>query len=99
MVEHYCILNSSHHQNIHYSSNHRTGAKIDLAHHDSEYRSALEEALQLEKAIALADAMTDPQDTLILLTADHSHSLVINGYADLRDDVRGECVCVHMRGG
>ncbi|KAK3880214.1 hypothetical protein Pcinc_015283 [Petrolisthes cinctipes] len=65
------------------------GAKIDLAHHDNEYRSALEEALQLEKAIALADAMTDPQDTLILLTADHSHPLVINGYADLRADIRG----------
>ncbi|XP_071522573.1 alkaline phosphatase-like [Panulirus ornatus] len=65
------------------------GGNIDKAHHLNEARSALEEALEFERAIALADAMTDPEDTLILVTADHSQPFVINGYQDRRSDIFG----------
>lgn len=56
----------------------------------NEHRSALQEALEFEKAIALADSMTDPEETLIIVTADHSQPLVINGYPERGTDVRGK---------
>ncbi|KAK3871384.1 hypothetical protein Pcinc_023461, partial [Petrolisthes cinctipes] len=62
---------------------------IDKAHHLNEHRSALEEALQFEKAIATADSLTDSQDTLILVTADHSQPMVINGYQERASDILG----------
>jgi alkaline phosphatase len=48
---------------------------MSLAH------EALNETVELSKAVAAAVAMTDPKDTLIIVTADHSHGLTINGGA------------------
>ncbi|KAG7176594.1 Membrane-bound alkaline phosphatase-like 2 [Homarus americanus] len=63
------------------------GGNIDLAHHKNEYRSAIEEALEFEKAISYAASVTDPEETLIIVTADHSQPLVINGYQERGADV------------
>nr|XP_053654825.1 alkaline phosphatase, tissue-nonspecific isozyme-like [Cherax quadricarinatus] len=63
------------------------GGNIDLAHHLNEYRSALEEAVEFEAAIEQAVSMTDPQETLILVTADHSQPIVMNGYQERGSDV------------
>jgi alkaline phosphatase len=57
------------------------GALIDKAHHISLAGEALNETAEFSKAIAAAAAMTDPKDTLIIVTADHSHGLTINGGA------------------
>lgn len=57
------------------------GALIDKAHHISLAQEALNETVELSKAVAAALAMTDPKDTLIIVTADHSHGLTINGGA------------------
>lgn len=57
------------------------GALIDKAHHINLAGDALNEAVEFSKAIAAAAAMTDPKDTLIIVTADHSHGLTINGGA------------------
>lgn len=57
------------------------GALIDKAHHISLAGEALNETVEFSKAIAAAAAMTDPRDTLIIVTADHSHGLTINGGA------------------
>ena len=57
------------------------GALIDKAHHVSLAGEALNETVEFAKAIAAAAAMTDPNDTLIVVTADHSHGLTINGGA------------------
>lgn len=55
--------------------------RVDHAHHDGKAHKALHEAIALDQAVAKARGMTDPRDTLIVVTADHSHTLTISGYA------------------
>ncbi|MGF1464047.1 MAG: alkaline phosphatase [Maricaulaceae bacterium] len=57
------------------------GARIDHAHHLGRAGRALEDAIAFDAAIAAALDLTDPEETLILVTADHSHTLTIAGYA------------------
>ena len=64
------------------------GAHIDKAHHAGLVAEALNEAIELSKAVETAREMTDAADTLIIVTADHSHGLVING-GDREDPVLG----------
>ena len=53
---------------------------VDKAHHKGWAKKALEEVLELELAVETALNMTNEEETLIIVTADHSHSLTINGY-------------------
>lgn len=62
------------------------GGRIDQALHPTLARKALQDAKAFDDAIAAAIAkvkLTDPQlkNTLIVVTADHDHTLVMNGYA------------------
>ena len=52
-------------------------------------REALDETLQLDRAVTAALEMVDTEETLIIVTADHSHALTINGYPDRGDDIFG----------
>jgi alkaline phosphatase len=61
------------------------GGKIDHALHDSNAKKALEETVSFDEAIATAIGRMraiDPglEHTLIVVTADHDHTMVINGY-------------------
>ncbi|XP_026477992.1 LOW QUALITY PROTEIN: alkaline phosphatase, tissue-nonspecific isozyme-like [Ctenocephalides felis] len=57
------------------------GGLIDQAHHRGTAARALYETLALDDAVASAVELTKPQeDTLIVVTSDHSHTLSINGY-------------------
>ena len=56
------------------------GGRIDHGHHAGQAGYALEEAIEFAKAVQYAVDHTDPRDTLILVTADHSHVLTIAGY-------------------
>lgn len=57
------------------------GARIDTAHHENWARIALDETREFGKAIELARNMTDESDTLIVVTADHAHTMSYNGYS------------------
>lgn len=57
------------------------GGLIDKAHHVGLAREALNETVEFDAAIAEALRLTDPKDTLILVTADHSHGFTISGGA------------------
>ncbi|MBR7621220.1 alkaline phosphatase [Phenylobacterium sp. 20VBR1] len=57
------------------------GGLIDKAHHVGLAHEALNETVEFDAAIVQALAMTDPRNTLILVTADHSHGLTISGGA------------------
>jgi alkaline phosphatase len=61
------------------------GGKIDHALHDTNAKNALEDTVALDEAVATAlERMhaLDPglENTLIVVTADHDHTMVMNGY-------------------
>ena len=64
------------------------GGKIDQAHHQNHARLALEEMVELENAIKEVVDM-DLDDTLIIVTADHAHSMIFNGYPARGKDIFG----------
>lgn len=57
------------------------GGRIDHAHHENKANMALRETLQFDEAIETAVGMVDLDETLVMVTADHAHTLTINGYA------------------
>ena len=66
------------------------GGRIDHAHHFGNAYRALTDVLALDAAVARAEAMTDPDNTLILVTADHSHTLTLAGYPRRGNPILGK---------
>jgi len=56
------------------------GGRVDHAHHAVNAHRALTDALAFARAAETAANMTDPDETLILVTADHGHVFTIAGY-------------------
>ena len=65
------------------------GGRVDHGLHAGDAQRALGDAAALDEAIAAAVAATDPKDTLIIVTADHSHTLLINGYPERGNPILG----------
>ncbi|KAG8246896.1 hypothetical protein J6590_074299 [Homalodisca vitripennis] len=63
------------------------GGRIDIAHHENKAHLALDETVELHKAVETAVKMTNEDDTLIVVTADHAHTLNINGYPRRGGDI------------
>lgn len=63
------------------------GARIDMAHHKSKAHLALDETVQFAEAVRLATELTNSRDTLIIVTADHSHTMTISGYAQRGNNI------------
>ena len=62
------------------------GGRIDHAHHDTNGRRAIEEMLEFDEAIGWTVDALGP-DALVLVTADHDHSMVLAGYAPAESGV------------
>ncbi|WP_086619309.1 alkaline phosphatase [Erythrobacter tepidarius] len=65
------------------------GGRIDHAHHAGQAGYALEETVEFARAVQWAIDHTDPAETLILVTADHSHVFTIAGYPRRGNDILG----------
>ncbi|MGY6637511.1 MAG: alkaline phosphatase [Erythrobacter sp.] len=65
------------------------GGRIDHAHHEGRAGYALEETVEMARAVQYAVDNTDPADTLIMVTADHSHVFTIAGYPQRGNDILG----------
>jgi alkaline phosphatase len=74
------------------------GGRIDHAHHAGQAGFALEEAVELARAVQWAVDHTDPATTLIMVTADHSHVFTISGYPKRGNDILGLVVPPAGRG-
>ena len=66
------------------------GGRIDHAHHFGNAYRALKDVIALDQAVAKAQAMTDAANTLLLVTADHSHTLTISGYPRRGNPILGK---------
>lgn len=65
------------------------GGRIDHAHHAANAYRALDETLALSDAISVAVESTG-DDTLIVVTADHSHTMTIGGYSARGNNILGK---------
>ena len=63
--------------------------RIDHAHHAGNAKRALLDTIEFSKAIKKAYETTDPKDTLILVSADHSHVFTIGGYPHRGNPILG----------
>ncbi|XP_054712961.1 alkaline phosphatase, tissue-nonspecific isozyme-like [Uloborus diversus] len=65
------------------------GGRIDHAHHSNNAIRALSETVSMAEAVQAAVNMTSSRDTLIVVTADHSHVLTVNGYPKRGNPILG----------
>ncbi len=68
------------------------GGRIDHAHHGVNAARALEDTDAFDQAVATALKMTDATDTLIIVTADHSHTMTMAGYPRRNNPILGKVV-------
>jgi alkaline phosphatase len=68
--------------------------RIDHAHHAGNAFNALNDTIEFAKAVQAAVDNTDPEETLILVTADHSHVFTIAGYPKRGNPILGKVVGV-----
>lgn len=66
------------------------GGRIDHAHHEGNAYRALTDTIALSDAVRAASSMTSADDTLILVTADHSHTLSFVGYPARGNPILGK---------
>ena len=71
------------------------GGRIDHALHGTNAKRALEDTLAMDRAIETAMAYMEKKDpglknTLIVVTADHDHNMVFNGYSKIGNPILGK---------
>jgi alkaline phosphatase len=72
--------------------------RIDHAHHAGNASRALQDTIELSNAVRAALAKTSERDTLVLVTADHSHTFTIAGYPARGNDILGKVVALDEQG-
>ncbi|MGY0611206.1 MULTISPECIES: alkaline phosphatase [unclassified Luteimonas] len=66
------------------------GARIDHANHEGNAYRALDETAAMSRAVQAAVEMTSAEDTLVVVTADHSHVLNFAGYPRRGNPILGK---------
>lgn len=72
--------------------------RIDHGHHAGNAYRALSDTVELSKAVQVALKKTSAKDTLIIVTADHSHTLTIAGYPKRGNPILGKVVSTDEHG-
>ncbi|OWF46723.1 alkaline phosphatase, tissue-nonspecific isozyme-like [Mizuhopecten yessoensis] len=65
------------------------GGRIDHAHHATYGRRALHETVAFEEAVQMALNLTNDEETLVVVTADHSHVFMAGGYPSRGNSILG----------
>lgn len=68
--------------------------RIDHAHHAGNAAGALADTIEFSRAVAAAVNAADMSNTLIIVTADHSHVFTIAGYPKRGNPILGKVVTV-----
>ena len=64
--------------------------RIDHGHHAGNAYRALTDTIELSNAVRRATELTRADDTLIIVTADHSHTFTISGYPHRGNPILGK---------
>lgn len=72
--------------------------RIDHGHHAGNAYRALTDTIELAEAVKTALAKVDREETLIIVTADHSHVFTIAGYPTRGNPILGKVVGNDSRG-
>ncbi len=72
--------------------------RIDHANHDGNLHRTLTDGVAFNAAIRKAIEMTDAEDTLIIVTADHEHAIAFNGYCGRGSHITGLCMDIDDTG-
>ena len=62
----------------------------DHAHHAGKAKLALHELLAFDDAVKVGMDMTSIEDTLLVVTADHGHTMAMGGYSVRGNDILGK---------
>ena len=68
------------------------GGRIDHGHHAGNAYRALTDTIAMSDAVHIALEKTHVEDTLIVVTADHSHTLTISGYPQRGNPILGKVI-------
>ncbi|UAA40088.1 alkaline phosphatase [Paraneptunicella aestuarii] len=68
--------------------------RIDHGHHAGSAYNALTDTIEFADAVQAAVSATNPEETLIIVTADHSHVFTIAGYPKRGNPILGKVVPV-----
>jgi len=72
--------------------------KTDSSHHSNYARINLDETVEVSKAVELARSKVNEEDTLIIVTSDHSHTVSYSGYGTRGTDILGAAERSNMDG-
>ena len=67
------------------------GGRVDHANHAGNAYRMVTDGMAFAEAVRVADELTDDEDTLIIVTADHGHSVTLNGYCGRGSPILGLC--------
>lgn len=73
------------------------GGRIDHALHGNNAKRALADTIAFDEAIKAALDKVDLNNTLIVVTADHDHTMAFNGYSPLGNDILGKSVDIKTK--
>jgi alkaline phosphatase len=66
------------------------GGRIDHALHGTNAKRALEDTIAFDEAIRRALSLVDLKNTLVVVTADHDHTMTFNGYSHKGNPILGK---------
>ncbi|MDB5730931.1 MAG: alkaline phosphatase [Variovorax sp.] len=73
------------------------GGRIDHALHGTNAKRALADTVAFDDAVKAALGKVDLGNTLVVVTADHDHTMAFNGYSHLGNDILGKTTNIKTR--
>jgi len=72
--------------------------RVDHANHEGNLHRTVTDGVAFADAVTMAVEMTNPEDTLIIATADHEHAIAFSGYCGRGTPITGLCYGIDPAG-